>query len=153
MITNFNKVYNKLFNKYKGMSDIGFYKKVGTEDLIQDAVVSFLKKHDNLSSFESDEHLYNTMKAFMFNNKKSATHNKKWTKMVKSSESFSYNSEYDDMFLNKDRFIAFEELDVDRTKYLKLYLEGYTLNDIAERTGVSHMSVHRRIKAEMTKIL
>lgn len=151
---NFDKVYKKLFNNYKRMVDIGIYKKIGAEDVIQDAVISFLNKNPDLSKFESNDHLYHSLRYFLFNRKKSITANKRCYRLSKDVAHLSIEQEPISYKIG-DYFIPtnLEDIDVANTVYLKCYLRGFTQKEIASKNNVSQMTVSRKLRNEIVSLL
>jgi hypothetical protein len=149
-IVNFDRAYNKLFKEYKNMIDLGAYKNIGAEDIVQEGVISFLEKNRDLSVFENQKHLVATMAMFIKNRRRSLTHNVN-LRTYKSSKHLSFTDDLNNNYFDEPTII--DSIDLDSTVYAKLYCKGYNSTEVGKMTGVSHMTVLRHLKKEVKKIV
>jgi len=150
---NFNKVYKKIFNKYKHMNNIGAYVKIGAEDIVQDALIRFWKKYPDLSIFNDEAHLFRTIRLFVLYARKRVVTGGAY-KIIKDSSHERIPLGFKDACpeVEANKMYRFDKIDLDNTTYAKLYYQGYTQIEIGKMLGYSGTYVATKIREELAFI-
>jgi hypothetical protein len=150
---NFNRVYKKIFNKYKHMNNIGAYAKIGAEDIVQDGIIRFIRKYPDLSAFNDEAHLFRTIRLFILYARKSIVAGDARI-VVKDSKHEKIPLGFDDTCpeVESNKMYRFDKIDLDNTTYAKLYYQGYTQIEIGKMLGYSGTYVATKIREELAFI-
>jgi hypothetical protein len=159
------KIYREKIKEYSRMQNIGFYKLLSVDDLINDAYITFITYND-LGEFDGTyEHLSNRFNQFIYWQQTSSYNkrNKRVKQWMNTSHlsSFTFSEDDKEMSINsKDlRTVPYPEMidleaELTKNKYqlLKFSLAGYTGEEIGYMLGFSHTTINTHIKNQRDEL-
>jgi hypothetical protein len=153
------KIYREKIKEYSRMQNIGFYKLLSVDDLINDAYVTFITYND-LGEFDGTyEHLSNRFNQFIYW-QQTASYNSRskkvqqWMKTSHLSE-YTFDDDEREMSINSKnlRTTPYPEMidlenELAKNKYqlLRFSLAGYTGEEIGYLLGFSHTTINTHVK-------